>query len=485
MSINEATTKAIKGSLWSFSGQYISKAFIFITSIFITYFLTPEEYGLANYALTASTIFILFNDLGIGSAIIYVDDTEENKSTSFWILVINSIFLSIIGWFLAPLIADYFSDQRVIPLFRLFCLYFPIYAFIDVHDALLQKEIDFKKKLVPDIINQITKSASSVLLAVLGFGAVSVITGNIIGALFGAVFLWIINPWRPKFIFSKASAKKVLSFGFSMLIIQFLAMVALQIDKWLIGRYLSVAMMGIYSIGIRIPEYLVKQISLSISNVSFPLFSQIKDNREHLISTFKNSVYAMTIFSFPLGIGLFLVTEPLIQMVYPDNWLSIIPVIKIFSLQFVILSITYNVGNLLKANNHLKIFMTIIVYRIVIIFISLFTAFKYTKEIVPISLVILLITPIAYTLIDIIISRKLFEIKLIDFLKSIKNPLIATSLMFVIVYPLSLLIKDQINLIQIIIITIVGAAIYVFTIAKLAPNLFKQMKEKVFNKKND
>ena len=109
-----------------------------------------------------------------------------------------------------------------------------------------------------------------------GFGAVSVITGNLIGALFGAIFLWIINPWRPKFIFSKAAAKKVLSFGFSMLVIEFLAMVALQIDKWMIGRYLTVSMMGIYSIGIRIPEYLVKQISLSISRVSFPLFSQIK-----------------------------------------------------------------------------------------------------------------------------------------------------------------------------------------------------------------
>jgi PST family polysaccharide transporter len=482
--MNEATTKAIKGSLWSFSGQYISKAFIFITSIFITYFLTPEEYGLANYALTASTIFILFNDLGIGSAIIYVDDSEENKSTAFWILLINSLLLSVIGWFLAPWIANYFSDQRVIPLFRLFCLYFPIFAFMNVHDSLLQKEIDFKKKLVPDIMNQITKSASSILFAVLGFGAVSVITGNLIGALFGAVFLWIINPWRPKFIFSKESAKKILSFGFSMLIIQFLAMVALQIDKWLIGRYLSVAMMGIYSIGIRIPEYLVKQISLSISNVSFPLFSQIKDNREHLISTFKNSVYAMTIFSFPLGIGLFLVTDPLIKMVYPDNWLSIIPVIKIFSIQYVILSITYNVGNLLKANNHLKIFMMVIVYRIAIIFIALFTALKYTKEIVPISLVILLISPIAYTFIDIFISHKLFGISVMDFFNSIKNPLIASILMFVVVYPISLLIKDQINIIQIIIISLVGASIYIFTIAKLAPTLFKQMKEKVFSKKS-
>ena len=109
----------------------------------------------------ASTIFLLFNDLGIGSAIIYIEDTEENKSTAFWILVINSLFLAIIGWLLAPLIANYFSDQRVIPLFRLFCLYFPIYAFIDVHDSLLQKKIDFKKKLIPDIINQFTKSASS------------------------------------------------------------------------------------------------------------------------------------------------------------------------------------------------------------------------------------------------------------------------------------------------------------------------------------
>ena len=484
MSINDATTKAIKGSLWSFSGQYISKAFIFITSVFITYFLTPEEYGLANYALTASTIFLLFNDLGIGSAIIYVEDTEENKSTAFWILVINSLFLAIIGWLLAPLIANYFSDQRVIPLFRLFCLYFPIYAFIDVHDSLLQKKIDFKKKLIPDIINQFTKSASSIIFAMVGFGAVSVITGNLIGALFGAIFLWIINPWRPKFIFSKAAAKKVLSFGFSMLVIEFLAMVALQIDKWMIGRYLTVSMMGIYSIGIRIPEYLVKQISLSISRVSFPLFSQIKDNREHLISTFKNSVYAMTLFSFPLGVGLFLVTEPLIKMIYPDNWFSIIPVIKIFSLQFVILSITYNVGNLLKANNHLKIFMTVIVYRIVIIFISLFTAFRYTKDIVAISLVILLISPIAYTLIDIIISRKLFNIKFIDFLKSIKNPLIAISLMSIVVYPLSLLIKDQSNIIQIVLITLIGATIYITTIAKLAPNLFKQMKEKLFNKKS-
>lgn len=482
MSLHETTVKAIKGSFWSFSGQYLSKAFIFITSVVITYFLTPEQYGLANYAITASSIFLILSDLGLHSAIIYFDDNQENLNTGFWLLILNNLFLSLLAWFIAPLVGAYFSDPRVVPIFRAFSILYPINAIMVIHDAILQKKIDFQKKLIPDVAQQFAKSAASILFAIIGFGAFSMVSGTIVGGIIGAIVLWRINPWRPKWQFSKQTAKQLLAFGFSMLIIEFLAMIALQVDKWLIGRYLSVSIMGIYSVGIRIPEYIVKQISLSIATVSFPLFSTIRENKAELINTFQNSVYAMTLFSFPLGIGLFLVSEPLIKLIYPDNWLDVIPIIKIFSIQFVILSITYNVGNLLKANNYLKQFMSIIVYRIVIISSALITIFQYSKDIVVISLTILLISPIAYTLIDIIISKRLFQIKLEDFIKSIKIPTIAVLLMVIVEIPVLILTQDLSNILQIISITVIGAATYLFTLSKLAPNLYKLVKEKLLQK---
>jgi len=68
---------------------------------------------------------------------------------------------------------------------------------------------------MPDLMQAFTKGAASIGLALLGFGAWSLIWGQIAGSLISSVTYWFITPWHPSF---NLTFKLLILFSFMVLI---------------------------------------------------------------------------------------------------------------------------------------------------------------------------------------------------------------------------------------------------------------------------
>ena len=351
--------KVLAGTFWSYAAFISGKAMVFISTVILAYFLSQEEYGVAGYALVTIAFLDVLSDLGIGSALIYHRDSPAARDTAFWIGLGISAVLFVGTWLIAPLIGLWFKDPRAIDVTRVLALNFPLSALGNIHDSLMSKELQFKRKFIPEFGRSISKGLISIILAAIGFGPWSLIFGQLGGTLVSVVIFWIVLDWRPKFKFEHDLVRPFLSYGSNMVAVDIIAAIRNNSDYLLVGRALGTAALGIYTFAFRVPDLIIMQFVSIISRVIFPVFSQIRDD----IQAFKKSFIATTryvsMITVPIGLGLALVARPFVLVLFTDKWIDAVPVIQAISIYAMLQSLSYNAGDIYKAQGRPSVLVTI------------------------------------------------------------------------------------------------------------------------------
>ncbi|MCB0193554.1 MAG: lipopolysaccharide biosynthesis protein [Anaerolineae bacterium] len=339
----------VQGAFWSYNTFYGSKLLVFISTIILARLLTKEDFGVVGYALLILSFLGVMEDLGIGKALIYHRDDPEAAHTAFWLGLATGIALFFATWFIAPLAAVFFNDERIIPITRALGLTFPIFALGNVHSALLEKNLEFKRTFGPEVAKMGGKGIVSIMFALLNFGAWSLALGHLTGSLISTVVYWRVLPWRPAFRFSRRHVKPLLSYGGSLVLVAAMAMISTNADYLFVGRYLGAAALGVYTLAYRIPEMVILQISKVVARVLFPAYTKIREDAKALQDAFLSTIRYISMITIPLGVGMALVAEPMVLTLFTEKWAEAIPVVRAISIYTLLFSLAANAGSVHKA----------------------------------------------------------------------------------------------------------------------------------------
>ncbi|MFT7584611.1 MAG: O-antigen/teichoic acid export membrane protein [Cellvibrionaceae bacterium] len=353
------SSQTIKGTLWNYISRYSGKLLVFISTIILARLLSEDDFGVAGYALVFMSFLEVLRPMGIGAALIFFPEKEENNETAFWLFIIIGFALFTISWIFAPFVGTYFNDDRAIIVVRLISLSFPINALGSVQDSLLTKHLDFNLRFIPDFARAVVKGLISIALATAGFGAASLVWGHLAGAAIAVVALWIVSPWRPSLKFSVKPAQLLLAYGVKIISIDLLSVVLNNLDYLIIGRYFSASMLGVYTIAFRLPEIIIKQFYSLAGQVFFPAYSKLKSKIETLKASFLLTVKYINLITIPIWIGLSFVSKPFVLVFLTAKWEEAIPLIPIISLSMILRAIGFNAGSIYKATGHPNIIIKI------------------------------------------------------------------------------------------------------------------------------
>lgn len=339
----------VTGTFWLYVAKYSGKFLVFISTAILARLLLQEAFGVAGYALVVIGFLEVLQGLGVGSAIIYYREKKARSDTAFWLGLVVGASLFILTWLGAPLVGAYFNDPRAIPVTRALGLTFPLSALGSVHDALLYKDLAFRRKFLPELSRSAGKGIISILLALAGFGAWSLIWGQLAGTLLNVIVLWVVIPWRPSWNFDRGVARTLLSYGSRLSANDIMAVVLVNADYLLVGRYLGAAALGVYTLAFRVPELLVKEFSGVVGKVIFPIYATMKDNREELRRGFLLTMRYVNLITVPMGLGLALVARPFVLTFFTDKWEEAIPVMSAIALYTLLRALVFNTGDVYKA----------------------------------------------------------------------------------------------------------------------------------------
>ena len=453
------TQAIIRGAFWVYAARYSSKFIAFIATIILARLLLQEDFGLASFAFLVTNYLEVMTGLGIGSALIYYDRGAGRTSSGFWTGLGMSLFLLALTWLSAPLIANLFNEPRAAPVIQVMTIMFPLIALNIVPQAILRKNLAFKRKFIPDFAEAVGKNTISVILALMGFGVWSLVFGQITGAVLTVIAYWSIVSWRPSFQFNFQLARSLVSYGSNIVSLRMLRVISANIDYLFVGRFLGTASLGVYTLAFRMPDFLILQFTTVISEVLFPAYTKMRDDPAKLSRGFLTTVSYVSMISVPLGLGLAMVSKPFVLTVFTEKWVEAIPVIPAIAISALITTLSFNSGEIYKAQGRPGILTKIKFVRIVIFTPMLWWAVAVPGTIAAVgwaqAAASLIITMIHFTVI-----RQVLHIPFRMIFETLRPSLIGGAVMTLMVWGTLLILADALPVVQLVVSVTIGALTY-------------------------
>jgi PST family polysaccharide transporter len=287
----------------------------------------------------------VFTDMGFGAALVQkLDLTQHHKNAVFWISVAVGALLTLIFAAAAPYIASFYGVPALQPITLAISIIFFINAFATVKLALLQKAMDFRTLAAAQLTATVLSGLVAIYLAFSGFGVWSIVAMYVASAAVNVAVLWIITPWRPDFSLRWDAVQDLSKFSRNFVGFSAFNYWTRNGDNLLIGRFVGSAALGVYARSYTILLLPVWQVSGVITNVMFPALSAIQKDVKRVRELYLSSISVISLVTFPLTLGLFVVSRSFVLALFGDKWAAMIPLLQIFSLLGAIQSISTTVG---------------------------------------------------------------------------------------------------------------------------------------------
>jgi len=360
--------RAGRGIFWNFLTYGLGRAGVLLTTSILARLLSKDDFGLVAIAVVAINYFGVIKDLGLGVTLIQRrEDVNEAANTVFTINIILGFFLSAAIIPFAPLFAGYFNNPMIIPVLRWLGASFAINALGSVHNIWLMRELDYRRKFIPDMGNTVVKILVSIGLAFGGFGVWSLVFGQILGALASVVLVWIILPWRPRLTLNKKIIASLLKFSRSIIGGDILTVVIDSLDYIIVGRLFGLAQLSVYTLAYRLPEMLVIGNLWVLGAVIFPTFSSIQDRPDEMRRGFLTSVRLIALIIVPICLGLVIAADPIVRVLFGNQWLDVIPLLRVLAIYAWVYSLGYHIGDIYKAIGRPDILLKLTIFTLIIL----------------------------------------------------------------------------------------------------------------------
>ena len=359
--------KTVKGTVWSSLDAFLGQGITFLVGLVLARLLSPEEYGLIAIITIFISVFNSIVDSGFSNALIRKQDaTEADYNTVFYTNLAISAVLSTALFFGAPRIADFFSRPQLTSLTKAMSSVVIINAFAIVQNIRLTKNIDFKTKTKVSLIASLTSGVIGIAMAFGGFGVWSLVAQQISKQLLNSVFLWFFIRWMPKLLFSWKSFKEMFDFGWKLLVSGLINTIWTEIYQVIIGKFYQPQTLGQYTRAQQFSSIFSSNLTSIIQRVSYPVLSQLQDDKERLKSGYKRIIKITMLVSFVLMLGLAAIAKPMILVLIGDKWLPAVPFLQILCFNMMLYPLHSINLNMLQVQGRSDLFLKLeIVKKIV------------------------------------------------------------------------------------------------------------------------
>ncbi|ATP35552.1 lipopolysaccharide biosynthesis protein [Ligilactobacillus salivarius] len=318
--------KVFTGFFWKFNEQISSQLVTFIISIILARLLTPKDYGIVALINVFISIADVFVTSGFGAALIQKKDADDTDfSTIFIISELFSIVVYIVIYLMAPSIANFYNNNDLTLIVRVFALKLPLSAFNAIQQAYVSKKMLFKKIFISTTASAIISGCIGIVLAYMGFGIWALIMQYILNTVIVSIALFVQLDWRPEWKFSWSSGKPLLNYGWKVLMTSILGAFFNQLRTLLLGKAYTPAELAYYNRGQKFPELLSQNIDGTISTVLFPAMSAYNDDLEKIKLLVRKSIKVSTFIIMPLMFGMAATAKPIILILLTDKWIESVP----------------------------------------------------------------------------------------------------------------------------------------------------------------
>ncbi|MEJ2187578.1 MAG: MOP flippase family protein [Gemmatimonadota bacterium] len=337
--------RTVRGVSWSAAAQVGGQVLGILGTLALARLLAPQVFGLLGMVTVFTGLIAVFQNLGLGPAIIQdrtVDD--EQLSGIFWLNLLFALALSAVSAAAAPLVSRFYGRPELLLVMVALSAVFPISALAMVPDALLTRDMDFRRLGIVNLAAQLLGLATGIGLAAAGFGVWALVWQQVAAALALAALKLRVARWTPRLALPARRIRPHLDFGVRLQAGSLLNYGTRNTDDLLIGRVFDAQALGVYQMAYRLMLWPLQNVAHVVGRVMFPALSAIQHDTPRVRHAFLQAVAVIAFITFPAMIGAWLVAPTAIPLVLGPRWAAVVPVFQILCLLGLIQSVATNTG---------------------------------------------------------------------------------------------------------------------------------------------
>ncbi len=310
--------------------------------------LGPEDYGLVGMVAAFTGVLSLFRDFGLSSAAIQrAEITEEQISTLFWINLLVGVLLTLLTVAMAPAIAAFYHQPRLVAVSTVMALGFLFNAAGIQHSVLLQRQMRFTTMAVISTVSLAVGTIVGIAGAKAGYGYWALVAMTIISPFVATIGFWMAAGWIPGKPRRRAGIRSLMHFGGTLTLNSLLAYLAYNAEKIMIGRYWGADAIGIYGRAYQLINIPTDNLNTAVGEVAFSALSRLQHDLERLKSYFLKGYSLVLGLTIPITIACALFSDDIIRVLLGSKWGEAAPIFRLLAPTILIFAIINPLGWLL------------------------------------------------------------------------------------------------------------------------------------------
>ena len=281
----------------------------------------PEEFGTYAVALVALMAALSFNELGVSLAIVrWPEDPARIAPTVNTISLIASFIVAGTAFLVAPAYSAAMGEPGATDVVRVLALSVLVSGTVATPAALMQRRFMQEKRVVVDQTNMWVGAIASIVLAIVGLGAMSLAVGRLLGSTCAMVLFVRFSPEPFRFGFDRGNARALLAFGLPLAGASIIVFLVGFADQIVAGHVLGATALGFYLLAFNLSSWPRDMFSLPMRQIAPPTFARLQHQPEAMRSAFRDIAGLVAAVTFPVCLLLSGAAEPLIRFVYGEQW---------------------------------------------------------------------------------------------------------------------------------------------------------------------
>ncbi len=321
-------SRTIRASLWTLVEIGGSRVLRLAGNLVLTRLLFPEVFGLMTLVQAFAVGLQMISDVGLGPSVIQNPrGTEPRFLNTVWSLqILRGLIIWVALAALAYPLAQYYEQPELQWLLPVVGISAVLAGFNSTSRYTLNRKLHLGRLTFFDLVAQAVALVVMIAWALLISRTVwALVAGNVANALVRMVLSYRLVPGaRNRWCWDRAAVVEIIRFGKWILLASAVGVLAMQVDKILLGKAFSEALLGFYGIAFLLASMPDNLVSMLGYRVIFPAASECADRpREELRAIIiRNRGPFLLALAVPMAL-LAVCSDVLVNLLYDPRYASV------------------------------------------------------------------------------------------------------------------------------------------------------------------
>ncbi|MEI4473741.1 lipopolysaccharide biosynthesis protein [Frigidibacter sp. MR17.24] len=325
------TGRALTGAVWLVLSRFTGRFIDLFTLVVLARILSPADFGLTALAMTLISTLDMVLEVPIIQALLRRRSfDDEDLNTGFTLGLIRSLVFVLVILAAAWPFAQLYDDDRLLPLLMVLSVAPFMRGISNPAMVRFARDLSFRQTFLTEVVGKVTAFAVAVIIVLSGGGYWAIAANTVMAAVATVAGTYVIVPYRPRL--SLRRFRQFAGFAGWFSVAQVCAALNWQLDRILLGRHLDATSFGRYAIASDLSVFPTQSVVGPAMQAVMAAFSSINTDPARMRTAFLKAARFVMMVSIPVGVGIAVTADLVVQIVLGDKWLPAAPILQVLSL---------------------------------------------------------------------------------------------------------------------------------------------------------